>query len=128
MKQNEKETLLAVTVGIVGYTAIATVPTLLFTSDRLRCEAGLLLGMVMSIAMLLHMNYIVQQSVYWEGHHTGKMVGNSLFRMLIVCGVLTAAAFLGFANPVFILIGLIGLKVSAYLQPVLTKIVHKKVK
>ena len=130
MKKESVSTLFALIFGIVAYFLIASVPVLIFAPDRLRGEIGLLAGVALAIASLVHMNAVLVRSTYMEKNQSAFITANSVGRMLVILGVLVVTAMTGWADFVTMLIGLFGEKVSALANPyiikVLTKIIKKR--
>lgn len=60
---------------------------------------------------------------------TGRTVRTgfwSVLRYVVVVGVFVAAWYFELANPLIMFLGLMGLKVSAYLQPMFHKIISRR--
>ena len=60
---------------------------------------------------------------------TGRTVRTgfwSVLRYVVVVGVFVAAWYFELANPLIMFLGLMGLKVSAYLQPMFSKIISHR--
>lgn len=121
MKKGEYRTLVLIIFGILVYFLIASVPVLIFTHRKLQCETGLLIGSVLAVFMAWHMNFTIARSVYLEKNHSFYLAGNSVLRLVIVAGLIVLAVRTGVADPVFSVVGLFGLKVGAYLEPILEK-------
>ena len=130
MKKESVSMLFALIFGVVVYFLIASVPVLVFATDRFRSEIGLFAGAVLAVASLLHMNAVLVHSTYMEKNQSAFITANSVGRMLVILGVLVVTAMTGWANFITMLIGLFGEKVSALANPyiikVLTKIIKKR--
>lgn len=126
MSQEDKKLIGTMVILMAAYTLIASIPTLIFSKDRLGNELGLVIGLGMGVAMLFHMHAVTVRSFYYEGNKKALFIRNSILRYVFVGGLLAAAGLTGFVNPLFMLIGMLSLKVSAYLQPVVSKIVGIK--
>ncbi len=125
MKKNENSTLIAMIIGVGIFFLIATIPVLIFTNDKLKGWLGLLGGSVMSILMILHMNYTLTRSTYMEKNQSAYLSGNSVARLLVVGVILAVTVITGWANYWTMFVGLMGLKFSAYAQPLITRIINK---
>lgn len=125
MKKNDNSTLIAMIIGVGIFFLIATIPVLIFTNDKLKGWLGLLGGSVMSILMILHMNYVLTRSMYMEKNQSAYLSGNSVARLLVVGVILAVTVITGWANYWTMLAGLFGLKLSAYAQPLITRIINK---
>ena len=49
MSKEQRYTLKLIIIGIAVFFAVASVPVLIFTKDKFKCEAGLFIGSVMAI-------------------------------------------------------------------------------
>lgn len=126
---NDKEamrTLRVLILGIVIYFVIVSVPVLIFTADKLKCELGLLLGTVMAAAMSVSMQYTLNKMMYMKAKQKPYMAWHSVGRLVCVAAVLLLFGFTGWLNIVTILVGVFGLKISAYLQPLFLKFFTKQ--
>ena len=125
MKKNEDSTLIVLILSVVVFFLIATIPVLIFTNDKLKGWLGLLTGSAMSIAMIFHMNYVLGRSMYMEKNQAAYLAGNSIGRLLVVGVVLALTVTSGWANYWTMFVGLFGLKIATYAQPIMTKLYNK---
>ncbi len=123
--KKEKSTLTTLILGTVLYFIIATIPVLIIAQDKLRAEIGLITGTVVAILRLVHMNAVLQHSMYMEKNQSAYITVNSVGRMLVVLGILVVTAMTGWTNFVTMLIGMFGEKISALANPILTGILQK---
>lgn len=107
---------------ILVYGVICSVPILIFTKDRFECELGLVIGLLLALGMLLHMNMVIKKSVFMEGGESKYLAFNSILRLIIVLVVMGICTITHVANVLTILLGAMGLKVAAYAQPFIEKI------
>lgn len=121
MNKEERRTLYAIMIGILIFCVVSSIPVLIFTRHKLRCELGLILGGVTGIGMAWHMNYTVHHVMHMERHHSAYLAWNSVGRLLAVAGLIVLAARTEIAEPVFMVVGMLGLKFGAYVQPFLEK-------
>ena len=66
MDKENRQTVLSVLLGILIYFVIVSVPVLIFTENKLKCELGLLAGTVASVGMLFHMNDTINKSMHMK--------------------------------------------------------------
>lgn len=125
MKKESNSTLIALILGTVLYFIIASIPVLIIAGDKLRAEIGLLAGIVMAILRLVHMNAVLEHSMYMEKNQRAYLTANSVGRMLVVLGILVVTAMTGWTNFVTMMIGLFGEKISALANPLLIGILQK---
>lgn len=121
MSREERRTLYMIMVGILIFCAVASIPVLIFSKNRFRCELGLVLGGIIGTLMAWHMNYTLIHVMHMENHHSAYLVWNSVGRLLVVAGLIVLTAWTRFADPIFMVIGMLGLKFGAYIQPFLEK-------
>lgn len=66
MSKEQRYTLKLIIIGIAVFFAVASVPVLIFTKDKFKCEAGLFIGSVMAMLMAWHMSFSISRLVYME--------------------------------------------------------------
>lgn len=107
---------------IVVFGVVAAVFEVLFAGRVIYSLAGILIGCCLAVYMLLYMNYILSRCAGLDAKGVEKyVVKHSVLRYLSVAIVFGVVCFTGIADPIACFIGLIGLKVAAYLQPVISK-------
>ena len=78
-----------------------------------------LLGMLMAIGMVFHMNISIEKAMDIGGEHAkGYMLKSYAIRTVVVLAVIVCVGVLKFANLLSLLLGIMTLKVAAYLQPI----------
>lgn len=114
---------------LVGEVVIGVLAELIgvwFVSDRLGYTVGLFIGVLAAMFCSWHMAYTINKAVdYDETIAVKSLQKSSAIRygvLLIVLGVLMIT---GIGNPLAAFIGMIGLKVSAYLAPFTHKIIRR---
>ena len=122
----DEKTVLELIIGCVLF-GIAGALIILFFPDRIYNEIGFIWGVVVSIAMTLHMYRSLKISL--ELGEQGALKNIRLTYAKRVTGVLIAFAVLaytGIGNVITGVIGLFALKVAAYIQPITHKILERK--
>lgn len=131
MGKETKNLMLEVSAGIVFFTAAAMVVAFLVYPDR-TVFAGLLLGMIIAMAMFLSMALVLERSMKTEDPKTvqKQSVISAVIRylLLIVILVTVIIRFSNWFNPVAVVIGVLGLKAGAFLQPAIHKIAVRRAK
>ena len=110
-------------VGILLYGIVLQFTGMWFVKDKLQYSFGLWIGIFLAIGMAVNMAIVILDSVDMMAVR-GRAVRTgfwSVLRYVAVVGVFAAALYFKLANPLIMFLGLMGLKVSAYLQPVLHK-------
>ena len=119
------EALPGLVIGIVLYGLLCEAVSVWFVSDKLTWSVGLLAGVACAVFMAVHIAMVIDDSVRF-GTGTRLLAAKSVFRYLIIAAVFFALAITGIGDVIAAFIGVLGLKVSAYAQPYLTKIIFKK--
>ncbi|WP_024346002.1 ATP synthase subunit I [Lacrimispora indolis] len=131
MGKETKNLMLEVSAGIVFFTAAAMVVAFFIYPDR-TVFAGLLLGMIIAMAMFLSMALVLERSMKTEDPKTvqKRSVISAVIRylLLIVILVTVIIRFSNWFNPVAVVIGVLGLKAGAFLQPAIHKIAVRRAK
>ena len=124
--QEEKQTLYELLAGIVVCLLILLAGNLL-VSDHMTWSLGLILGGVIAWVMTIHMYHSLQQAtLYDEETATKKVKKSSLFRMFFMVAGLVAAVILpNVFSMLAVVLGVLSLKFSAYLQPLTHKVLKK---
>ena len=79
----------------------------------------IVLGMLMAIGMVFHMNISIEKAMDIGGEHAkGYMLKSYAIRTVVVLAVIVCVGVLKFANLLSLLLGIMTLKVAAYLQPI----------
>ena len=113
--------------GIVLFGAISQVVGLFLVEEKLNYSIGLWVGVLVAVFMAVHMawslNSALEQNV--KGAQAAATKQN-MIRYLIVILILGILMITEVGNPIAAFVGVMGLKVSAYLQPIFQKLFHKK--
>ena len=108
--------------GIIIYGVLVELIGVWFVSDKLRYSTGLAIGIGCAIGMAIHIAMIIEESVRIGEGHEKYLSFKSVMRYLVLCAVMIGMAYFKLGNMFTALIGVLGLKVSAYAQPLLDKI------
>ncbi|MBE5882001.1 MAG: hypothetical protein E7289_06835 [Lachnospiraceae bacterium] len=109
-------------VGILLYGVLCEIVGLIFVEDWLFYSIGLIAGIVCALFMATHMAWSLNQAMELaEGDAVKKMQVHNIVRYLIVVVVFFLLLFTKLGNPLIAFLGVMGLKVAAYLQPVTHK-------
>lgn len=127
--REEKQTLFEMMVGIVGSTVLFSIIGAIFAPNKATFVLGVCFGGALAVAILLQLYRSLDKTLAMDERAAEKYaVRASIFRLVIMCvalgvGILLPRVF----SALGILIGLLGLKVCAYTQPIVHKIIVKKV-
>ncbi len=125
--KEEVQTLIDIIVGIVLVSALIAGISLAVTGGDYRFSLGVLLGAICAVGVLYHMyrglNIALDMGAAGEKYTQRQ----SVMRMGIMSLVVVLAIFLNrYIHAAGVVIGLLTLKVSAYLQPVIHKYITTK--
>lgn len=109
--------------GIMLYGVVLQLTGMWFADDKLRYAAGLWIGILLAMGMAVNMAVVILDSVDMmaSGGRAVRTGFWSALRYAVVVGVFAAAGYFGLADPLVMFLGVMGLKISAYLQPVFQK-------
>lgn len=93
--------------------------------DKVFYSVGLWLGILLAIGMAIHMAVVIEDAAS-IGSSQGKLVAMSLLRYLAVVAAFFCMAYFRLGNPIAAFVGIMGLKIAAYLQPFLHKMISKR--
>ena len=111
--------------GNLIYGVIGLVVCLLISKDKVASGIGFLSGVLLACFMVWHMNRALWLGLNeTEDGALKEMRKSILLRVLVLIVVFLALFFSRKADLVAALFGLFSLKVSAYLQPVLHKVIR----
>lgn len=119
------ETLKELLIGILFYGIIVEVMGICFIKDKIYFSIGLWFGILLALAAAIHMWWGIDKALDL-GDGAGKY---ALAQNMIRYGVIVVAfgilCVVDFGNPIAAFVGIMGLKVGAYLQPFTHKILLK---
>lgn len=113
--------------GILIYGVVVELVGVWFVSDKLHFTTGLLIGIALACGMAINMAVVLQDAVALEAESRAKtkIIMKSLLRYLIVVVIFFVMMKWNLGNLFSAFIGVVGLKVSAYLQPIAHRIISK---
>ena len=111
--------------GIVIYGMLVELTGVWFVADKLRYSTGLLIGISLAIGMAINIAVVIRDAVeiYGEDGAKNRVIIKSVLRYLIVVIVFFVMMKFNLGNLFTAFIGVLGLKVSAYLQPFTHKVI-----
>lgn len=122
MKKKINPTLFDLCLGIFLYGVVFQLVLLVF-SRKAAYSLGLWIGVLLAIAGSVHMWWSIDRGMEQAAKQAARTVGtNNLLRYLVLVIVMFVLVYTNFANPIFAFLGYMGMKISAYLNPWLSKI------
>ena len=111
--------------GIVIYGILVELAGVWFVADKLRYSTGLLIGISLAIGMAVNIAIVIRDAVeiYGEDGAKNRVIIKSVLRYLIVVVTFFVMMKFNLGNLFTAFIGVLGLKVSAYLQPFTHKVI-----
>ena len=113
--------------GIVIYGLIVQFTGVWFVEDKLDYSIGLWYGIAIGIGMAVNLATVIYDAVTFdgEGNANKRVAAKSMLRYMVVALLFGILGYFEFGNLFTAFLGVMGLKISAYAQPLLNKIVNK---
>ncbi|HOO27077.1 MAG TPA: hypothetical protein PLU43_01325 [Lachnospiraceae bacterium] len=122
----ENETLRELLAGILISGFSMQLLLVIFTKHFAYYAIGLWTGIAAALIMAVHMAYALDTALsLGEKGAAAYIRKKSIVRYVLVCILLVLAGITNFGSPVTLLLGVMGLKTGAYLQPVTHKMIIK---
>lgn len=127
MLQNVNATVKQMVMVILMYALIGMMLILMFGRTNYSYFVGFVIGIVISIAYVFHMYSSLDKALDMDENSALNKVRKSYgIRVVATLVIMVLCIELNIGNPIFMLFGLISLKVAAYLQPFTDKLARKK--
>ena len=113
--------------GIVIFGLLVQLTGVWFVEDKLGYSIGLWYGVAIGIGMAINLATVIYDAVTFdgEGNANKRVAAKSMLRYIVVAILFGILGYFEFGNLFTAFLGVIGLKVSAYMQPLFNKIVNK---
>lgn len=127
MLRRLNDALPGLVLGIILYGIAVELIGVWLVEDKLRYTTGLLIGILLACGMAVNIAVVLQDSVdtYGASHAQAKIIAKSVLRYVVVVIVFFVMMKWNLGNLFTAFIGVLGLKVSAYLQPFIHKAIAK---
>lgn len=114
-------------VGIVIFGLFVQLTGVWFVADKIGYSIGLWYGVAIGIGMAINLATVIYDAVTFdgEGNANKRVAAKSMLRYIVVAILFGILGYFEFGNLFTAFLGVMGLKVSAYMQPLLNKIVNK---
>lgn len=113
--------------GILIYGILAQLIGVWFVKDKIMYSAGLWAGVSLAAAMAVHMAVVIEDAVSL-GSSQGRVIIMSLLRYGAAVLVFFCTAYFHLGDPMAVFVGVMGLKIAAYMQPSIHKAFSKQSK
>lgn len=126
--KEEKQTFLEMLVGIVGNTLVIGIIGLMIAPNKSAFALGAFLGGITSVFILMLLYRSLERALSMESKEAEKYsVRAAIIRLVLMCiPLVLSILFPNMFNVLGVFFGLMGLKVSAFLQPVMHKMLAPK--
>ena len=128
MLKRINDALPGLVVGIILYGIVIQLTGVWFVEDKLRYSTGLWAGILMGVGLAIHLAIVIRDTVEMGGdtkHANSRVIAKSLMRYGAVVILFFILGYFQLGNLITAFLGVMGLKVSAYLQPVGMKLAGK---
>ena len=127
MKRKINETLSELLLGIVLWGIFWQAAGVWFVPDKLSCSVGLWCGVASALLCAAHIYRSLDKALDLQEKDAQKyMMSRSMMRYGFIIVVLLLLIATGAGNPLCCFLGIMGLKIAAYLQPLLHRVVEKR--
>lgn len=122
----ENTTLHEMLLGIVVSNLLLSIIAMIFSENRMDSCLGVLVGTIVAIIYCIHMAVTIDDALCLdEKGASQQMRKHMLIRYFFVCVVVAAACIFKTGNPIFIILSCITVKMGAYMQPLIHKILKR---
>lgn len=126
MKRKINPTLFELCLGILLYGIIFEIILLIFSRDP-AYSLGLWIGIILAEAGAAHMWWSLDRGLDMAEKDAVKSMGvNNIIRYLVLVVVMAVLMYTEFANPILTFCGYMGMKLSAYFNPLIHRICIRK--
>lgn len=127
MIKKEHATVIEMIAGILGYEMLAQVILLFIGGNRGSNSIGLWIGGIIAIGMLLHMKRSIEDAIDMGDEEGATKYSRKMYAVRTIIVLLIVGALLMFhiGNIIATIIGIMGLKVSAYIQPYMHRVLSR---
>lgn len=127
MKKNSTLKELLIGIGLVGI--LIQILCLIFWKNYLYYSIGLWAGILIAVGMVVHMQRSIEDGLDLMGDAGVKYMKKAYFMRTALAAIAIAVVlYFDWGNPLTLLLGIMTLKVSVYLQPWVHNILEKKKK
>lgn len=127
MRKNS--TLIELLMGILVVGIVCQLLCLFFFRQYVYNAVGLWTGVAIASGMAVHMQRTIEDGLDMMADSGVKhMQKASASRMLVACALMAVVMYYDWGNPLTLLLGVMALKLAAYMQPFMHRVLGKKSK
>lgn len=114
-------------IGIIIYGFIIQFTGVWFVDDKLRYSVGLWYGVIIAIGTAINLAQVIYDSVSLgdSDYARRRIIFKSLLRYVMIVILFFILGIFNFGNLFTAFIGMLGLKISAYFQPIFNRLICK---
>lgn len=114
--------------GALLYGVIVEIIGLILVENRLRYSLGLLVGYICVVGIVCHMYLTLEKALDMDPDSASKYgLRNSILRYVCVFAILVAVMLIPQISMIAVIIMILGIKISAFLQPQINKYITSKI-
>ncbi len=119
-----KQTLKEMFAGLLAWLLFVFVILIIVASHKLAMALGVLIGGGAAAGLLLHMYHHLDIALDMDVKHAQSHIQSAAIKRLFFMALIVAISMAGYkyVHPLGTILGLFGIKISAYLQPMVHKI------
>ncbi len=127
MLKRINESLPGLIAGILLYGIVIQLAGVWFVENKWAYSIGLWYGIALAIGVAIHMAYVIYDAVTFDGEERAKtrVAAKATLRYVVVAVLFGVLVYFRLGDYITAFVGMMGLKISAYLQPLFTKVIHK---
>lgn len=127
MLKRINDALPGLVLGIIIYGVVLQLSGVWFVKDKLGYSIGLWYGIAIAVGMAINLATVIYDSVMaGDGERANRrIIAKSLLRYVVVVVLFFILGYFNFGNLFTACFGVLGLKVSAYAQPIMGKAADK---
>ncbi|MDD6482653.1 MAG: hypothetical protein PUF65_10410 [Lachnospiraceae bacterium] len=127
MLRRINEALPGLVAGIIIYGIAVQLVGVWFVEDKLMYTTGLWFGIAVAVGLAINIATVILDSVTLgdEEHARRRIIAKSVLRYVVVVILFMILGYFQLGNLFTAFLGVLGLKISAYLQPLLEKALSK---
>ncbi|SFG49481.1 hypothetical protein SAMN04487761_12236 [Lachnospiraceae bacterium C7] len=113
--------------GIIVYGVIIQLIGVWFVEDKVSYSIGLWYGAVIASWLAINIAQVIRDAVDLQNSDKAnrKIIAKSLMRYIVVVILFSILGYFKFGNLFMAFVGVMGLKISAYAQPITKKLINK---
>ena len=128
-KSNSNPILIELLLGILLFEIFCELIGIFLVKDVLKYSVGLCVGAILACASAIHMFWSLRCNFEMNGNNEkvaqSYAIRNNMIRYMFIFAVFLVICMTDFAYPLATFLGIMGLKVGAYLQPLTYKFILK---